>query len=65
MKVQEWIDNKCNELISNKTFKEVKLRCVDKCKMSRFMTSSIYGIGAKDIIDFDMELRQMKKFGMI
>lgn len=59
MKLKEWIDNKCKELIDSKIFKDATLRRIDKCQISANITSSIFEIGYVEPINTDIQVEEV------
>jgi len=59
MKLQEWIDNKCKELVDSKTFKDASLKSVDKCQISNCMTSQIFDLWKRETIDMNTEVEDV------
>lgn len=66
MKLNEWIENKKNELLSNKTYKNVEFVEVDKVKISSCMTSEIFNIGmADESIDMEIDVGDFERKNIV
>ena len=59
MKLQEWVNNKCKELVDSKIFKNATLKRIDKCQISASITSSIFEIGYTEPINMDIQIEEV------
>ena len=62
MKLNEWIENKKNELLETKKYKSIEFIRVDIIEISKNMTSQCFNIGADDEkINLDTQVEDFER----